>query len=48
MERVLTIDELIQEFDEPKLNGWKIFAQTSDVKVYRRAEENNVKYANDY
>ncbi len=34
-----SIEELIQELDQPNLTGWKLFAQTSDVKVYRQADE---------
>ncbi|UJR13762.1 hypothetical protein I4U23_000772 [Adineta vaga] len=39
METTLSIDELIQELDQPNLNGWKLFAETSNVKVYRRIDE---------
>ncbi|CAF1452492.1 unnamed protein product [Adineta ricciae] len=39
MEPLWSIDELVQELDQPKLDGWKLFAQTSEVKVYRRIDE---------
>ncbi len=42
MDSLLSIEELIKELDEPNLTGWKLFAQTSDVNVYRRADEDNV------
>jgi hypothetical protein len=42
MDALLSLDELIQEMDEPNLNGWKLFAQTADVKVYRRLDEESV------
>ncbi|CAF3641366.1 unnamed protein product [Adineta steineri] len=41
MELPLSIEELIHELDEPNLNGWKLFAQTSDVKVYRKIDDEN-------
>jgi hypothetical protein len=47
MASLWTIEELIRELDQPNLNGWKLFAQTSDVKVYRQADENTVKYFNE-
>lgn len=39
MDSPRTIEELIQELDEPNLTGWKLFAQTSDVKVYRKIDD---------
>jgi hypothetical protein len=42
MDAPLTIEELIRELDEPNLTGWKIFAQSSGVNVYRRADEDTV------
>ncbi len=44
MESSLSIEELVRELDEPNLTGCKLFAQTSDVKVYRRTDGDNVKY----
>jgi hypothetical protein len=46
MDSLLSIEELIRELDEPNLTGWKLFSQTSDVNVYRRADEDNVKEEN--
>jgi hypothetical protein len=43
MESSLSVEELIREMDEPKLTGWKLFAQTSTVNVYRRTNGDNVK-----
>ena len=39
MESLRSIEELIRELDQPNLSGWKLFAQTSDVKVYRQADD---------
>ena len=39
MDSPRTIEELIQELDQPNLTGWKLFAQTSDVKVYRKIDD---------
>jgi hypothetical protein len=47
MEALRSIEELIRELDQPNLSGWKLFAQTSDVKVYRQADE-DVRYTNSY
>jgi len=46
MESPMSIEELIRELDAPNLTGWKLFAQTSDVTVYQRADEESVKYTN--
>lgn len=42
MDAPLSIDELVRELDQPDLTGWKLFAQTNDVKVYRRLDEETV------
>lgn len=39
MDSPRSIEELIQELDQPNLTGWKLFAQTSDVKVYRKIDD---------
>ncbi len=39
MESFRSVEELIRELDQPDLIGWKLFAQTSDVKVYRKIDE---------
>lgn len=43
MEPLWTVEELLRELDQPNLTGWKLFAQTSDVNVYRRIDPDNVK-----
>lgn len=44
MELPLTVEQLIQELDKPNLTGWKLFAQTSSVIVYRQIDAVDVKY----
>jgi hypothetical protein len=39
MESPLTVEELVQELDEPSLIGWKLFSQSPTLTVYRRANE---------
>ena len=44
MDSLRTVEELIHEFDQPNLTGWKLFAQTSDVKVYRTIADDVIIY----
>lgn len=39
MEAPLTVEELVRELEEPNLIGWKLFAQSSGLSVYRRPED---------
>ena len=39
MDPLLTIEELIRELDQPNLTGWKQFAQSAALTVYRRPED---------
>lgn len=39
MDATSTIEELVQELNQPDLNGWKLFAQTSGLSVYRRPDD---------
>ena len=47
MDSPLPIEELIRELDQPDLRVWKLFAQTPDVKVYRKVDE-DVKSPDEY
>ncbi len=46
MESFRSIEELVRELDQPDLIGWKLFAQTSNVKVYRKIDEDVKKTIN--
>ncbi len=39
MDPPLSIKELVREFDEPNLIGWKLFSQSPSLKVYRRPNQ---------
>ncbi|CAF3497462.1 unnamed protein product [Rotaria socialis] len=41
MESSMTIEELIQEIDQPNLTSWKLFAKGSGVNVYRRTDDDH-------
>jgi hypothetical protein len=39
MDPPLSVEELVREFDEPNLIGWKPFSQSPGVIVYRRLND---------
>jgi hypothetical protein len=39
MDPPLSIEEIVREFDEPNLIGWKLFSQSPGLKVYRRLNQ---------
>jgi hypothetical protein len=39
MDSPLTVEELVREFDEPDLTGWKLFSQSPGLTIYRRPNE---------
>jgi hypothetical protein len=39
MDAPLSIEELVREFDEPNLIGWKLFSQSPSLTVYRRPNQ---------
>jgi len=39
MDAPLSIEELVREFDEPNLIGWKLFSQSPNLTVYRRPNQ---------
>jgi hypothetical protein len=36
MDPPLSIEEMVREFDEPNLIGWKLFSQSPGLTVYRQ------------
>jgi hypothetical protein len=39
MDPPLSVEEMVREFDQPNLNGWKLFSQSPGLKVYRRPNQ---------
>ena len=39
MDAPLSAEEIVREFDEPSLLGWKLFSQTPSLKLYRRRNQ---------